>query len=247
MMNLRTLSDRNEIVDLVSLYNKASFYCDVEGYAKTFTPDGRYINANLGWVGFGGREAADAIAAEYRDGTGLQHLCLDFLIDFVDEDVAHLRHHMLLFQREGPDNPNQVWATGFYYRTVVRTADGWRFSEIVSFVDRTMAEDLVTNLRGLVLARPEIMGPLSSLLAVREEEVLSAIKSSRPLVGLADGRAGDQEVVDVVAHAFQGYAPASNPLPIGTARALATVLTHDQVTGAEVERRFRAAGWEGPE
>jgi hypothetical protein len=33
---------------------------------------------------------------------------------------------------------------------------------------------------------------------------------------------------------------------MGTARALAYVLTHDQVFGAEVEDNFRAAGWEGP-
>ena len=81
-MDLQTLSDRAEIIDLISAYNKASFYCDVKGYADTFTHDGRYINANHGWVGFGGAEASDAIAAEYRQRTGLQHLCLDYIIDF---------------------------------------------------------------------------------------------------------------------------------------------------------------------
>jgi len=55
-MNLQTLLDREEIIDLISTYNKASFYCDLKGYADTFTPDGRYINANHGWVGFGGAE-----------------------------------------------------------------------------------------------------------------------------------------------------------------------------------------------
>jgi hypothetical protein len=49
-MDLQTLSDRAEIIDLISAYNKASFYCDVKGYADTFTHDGRYINANHGWV-----------------------------------------------------------------------------------------------------------------------------------------------------------------------------------------------------
>ena len=138
-MNLQTLLDREEIIDLISTYNKASFYCDLKGYADTFTPDGRYINANHGWVGFGGTEASDAIAAEYRSGTGLQHLCLDFLIDFIDKDKALVRHHMLMFQREGRSNPNQIWNTGFYYRTVVRSPHGWRFSEIISFVDRKRA------------------------------------------------------------------------------------------------------------
>ena len=49
-MNLQTLLDREEIIDLISTYNKASFYCDLKGYADTFTPDGRYINANHGWA-----------------------------------------------------------------------------------------------------------------------------------------------------------------------------------------------------
>ena len=38
-MNLQTLLDREEIIDLISTYNKASFYCDLKGYADTFTPE----------------------------------------------------------------------------------------------------------------------------------------------------------------------------------------------------------------
>jgi len=50
-MDLQTLSDRAEIIDLISAYNKASFYCDVKGYADTFTHDGRYQRKpRLGWV-----------------------------------------------------------------------------------------------------------------------------------------------------------------------------------------------------
>jgi hypothetical protein len=245
-MDLQTLSDREEIVELIALYNKASFYCDVDGYARTFTTEGRYINANHGWVGFGGREAGDAIAAEYRNRTGLQHLCLDYVIDFVDRDRALVRHHMLMFQREGAENPNQIWCTGYYYRTCVRTPDGWRFSEIVSFVDRRMSKELVTNLRGLVLARPVLLGALSKLLRVDGAEILEAVKANRALASLRAGEVTDASVIDCVARAFQSCAPASNPLPMGTARALAYVLTHDQVVGADVEDSFRLAGWEGP-
>lgn len=245
-MDIQTLSDHTEIIDLIARYNKASFYCDLKGYAETFTEDGRYINANHGWVGFGGKEAADAIAAEYRHGTGLQHLCLDFVIDFINRDRALVRHHMLMYQREGAQNPNQIWSTGFYYRTVVRTAQGWRFSEIVSFVDRKMSEELVTNLRGIVLSRPAILDPLSNLLRVEDAEILRAVKAGKALAGLGGKEVSDSDVVDCVAAAFQQLAPASNPLPIGTARALGHVLTHDQVYGAEVENNFRAAGWDGP-
>ena len=245
-MDLQTLSDRAEIVDLISKYNKASFYCDVKGYADTFTSDGRYINANHGWVGFGGAEASDAIAAEYRDGTGLQHLCLDYLIDFVSCDKALVRHHMLMFQREGAHNPNQIWNTGYYYRTVVRTPDGWRFSEIISFVDRKMGDELVTNLRGLVLSRPVVLNALSQLLKASGEEIVGAVKAMKPLASLREGDVSESDVISTMAAAFQKCATTSNPLPSGTARALAYVLTHEQVYGHKVENNFRAAGWEGP-
>jgi hypothetical protein len=244
-MDLQTLSDRAEIIDLISAYNKASFYGDVKGYAATFTHDGRYINANHGWVGFGGAEASDAIAAEYRQRTGLQHLCLDYIIDFAASDRALVRHHMLMFQREGPHTPNQISNTGFYYRTIVRTPDGWRFSEIISFVDRKMSDELVTNLRSLVFSRPTILNALSTLLEVDGSSVLNAVKSGTALVSLS-GEVSETDVINTVAAAFQRCAPASNPLPSGTARALAYVLTHDQVFGADVEDNFRAAGWNGP-
>jgi hypothetical protein len=244
-MDVQSLSDRAEIIELVAEYNRASFDCDVDAYAKTFTHDGRYLNANLGWVGFGGPAAADAIAAEYHDGTGLQHLCLDFMIKFVDPDRAHLRHHMFLFQREGPENPNQVWSTGFYYRTVVRADVGWRFAEVVSFVDRRMDDSLVRNLRGIVFARQEILDPLVNLLSLSGAEILEAVKAGAAVVGLGGKRAPASAVVSTVADVFQRYAPDSNPLPRGTATALATVLTHDQVDGYQTERRFRAAGWQG--
>jgi hypothetical protein len=244
-MDVQTLSDRTEIIELVSEYNRASFYCDVDAYAATFSEDGRYLNANLGWVGFGGASAADAIAAEYHHGTGLQHLCLDFKVEFVDPDRAHLRHHMFLFQREGPENPNQVWSTGFYYRRVVRTGDGWRFAEIVSFVDRRMEDSLVRNLRGIVFSRREIAEPLEKLLGRSKPDILEAVKAGTPVIGLCGDNVAASAVVDAIADVFQAYAPESNPLPRGTATALATVLTHDQVDGYMTERRFREAGWAG--
>jgi SnoaL-like domain len=244
-MDVQSLSDRAEIIELVAEYNRASFYCDVDAYANTFSHDGRYLNANLGWIGFGGGAAADAIAAEYHDGTGLQHLCLDFMIEFVGSDRAHLRHHMFLFQREGPENPNQVWSTGFYYRTVVRTDAGWRFAEVVSFVDRRMDDSLVCNLRGIIFSRKEILDPLVALLGLSGAEILGAVKSGTAVAGLGGTRAPASAVVDTVAAVLQRYAPDSNPLPRGTATALATVLTHEQVDGYQTERRFRAAGWQG--
>ena len=108
-----------------------------------------------------------------------------------------------------------------------------------------MSDELVTNLRGLVLRRPTVLNALSTLLKVDGAVVLNAVKSGKALVSLS-GEVSEAEVIDAVAAAFEQCAPASNPLPRGTARALAYVLTHDQVYGAEVENAFRAAGWNGP-
>jgi hypothetical protein len=109
-----------------------------------------------------------------------------------------------------------------------------------------MSDDLVVNLRGLVLARPQILGALVELLGVDGTEILDAVKVGTALATLGNGEISEANVVDGIAVAFQQCAPVSNPLPLGTARALAHVLSHDQVYGSEVELRFREAGWDGP-
>jgi hypothetical protein len=245
-LDAQILHHRDEIVELVSEYNRAAFYCDVEAYASTFANDGRYINANLGWFGFGGAQAAQSVAAEYQDGAGLQHLGLDYIITFPSPDRAHVRHHMFLYHRESAQHLNEIWATGVYYRTLVRTTAGWRFSEVISFVDRRMDASLVNQLRGIVLTRQEILDALVAVLGVDGPQIVEAIKAGASLTGLGAPGTSEAAVVAAVARALQSYAPASNPLAMGTATALATVLTRDQVHGYQTERRFREAGWQGP-
>jgi hypothetical protein len=109
-----------------------------------------------------------------------------------------------------------------------------------------MSDELVTNLRGLVLARPVVLNALSQLLQVSGAVILERVKTGEALASLRSGSVSESDVIETVAKAFQACAPRTNPLPMGTARALAYVLTHDQVFGAEVEDNFRAAGWEGP-
>jgi hypothetical protein len=128
---------------------------------------------------------------------------------------------------------------------VVRTDVGWRFAEVVSFVDRRMDDSLVCNLRGIVFSRNEILDPLVDLLGLSGAEILEAVKQGSAVAGLGGDDAPASAVVDTIADVFQRYAPESNPLPRGTATALATVLTHDQVDGYQTERRFREAGWKG--
>jgi hypothetical protein len=153
---------------------------------------------------------------------------------------------MFLYHRESARYPNEIWATGVYYRTLARTTEGWRFSEVISFVDRRMETSLVNQLRGIVLTREEILDALVAVLAVEGPQIVEAINDGRTLSELGAPRVSNADVVTAVAGALQSYAPASNPLAIGTAKALATVLTHDQVDGHLTERRFREAGWQGP-
>jgi hypothetical protein len=75
-----------------------------------------------------------------------------------------------------------------------------------------MSEELVTNLRGLVLARPVILDALSKLLRVDGAEILAAVKAIRPLASLRPSEVSDAAIIDCVSRAFQTCAPASNPL-----------------------------------
>ena len=72
------------------------------------------------------------------------------------------------------------------------------------------------------------------------------MKAGKALTSPVDGGVSESDVTECVALAFQQHVPTTNPLPSGTARVLAHVLTHDQVYGSQVERNFREAGWDGP-
>jgi hypothetical protein len=243
---LRRLADRAEIIELVARYNKAYFEFDAEAYGGTATVDGRYLQANTGWCAFGREEIASAIQA-IPAGGGHQHLCGDHIVRFDGPDRAVIGFNMFIYVRESTEGPNGLWASGYYYNTALRTAEGWRFSEILSFIDRRPDDYVLANLRATVFARPHLSDLVTGLLGVSNDAVRDHVLACRPLADLAATNGIDDDaLVDQLATALQASSGETNPLPRGAATAIAHVLTHDQVLGVEVEDNFRRHGWNGP-
>jgi SnoaL-like domain len=245
-VELQRLQDRAEIIELIARYNKAYFDFDAAAYGGTAAPDGRYLQANTGWCAFGRDEIASAMAA-IPAGGGHQHLCGDHIVTFDGDDRAIAGYNMFIYMRESSEGPNALLASGYYYSTVVRTVEGWRFSELLSFIDRKTDDYVVTNLRALVFSRPPLSAAVTDVLATTAGQIQEYIQSGRPLAALAEQQGVSEDaLVDTLAIALEKSAPGTNPLPRGTARAVAHVLTHDQVQGLDVEATFRKAGWAGP-
>jgi hypothetical protein len=243
---LRRLQDRMDIIELAAEYCRAFFYFDAEAYAGTATPDGRYLNTNQGWVAFG-REEMSAGLEGIPAGGGYQHLTTDHIVSFDGDDRAVARYNMIIYKRESPEGRNVWWGSGYYYATVVRTDEGWRFSEIISFIDQRSDDYVQSSLRGIVFARPAIAGAMTGLLGISEADLAAHIQACRPLVELAAKKGvSDEDVVETLATVLQESAHDTNPLPRSSARAVAHILTHEEVYGVDVEANFRRAGWAGP-
>jgi hypothetical protein len=245
--DVRRLGDRLDIIELFAEYCRAFFYFDAVAYAGTAMEDGRYMNANQGWVAFGRTEMSAGLEG-IPAGGGYQHLTTDHIIAFDSDDRAVARCNMVIYKRESAEGPNAWWGSGYYYGTVVRTDEGWRFSEIVSFLDQRSDDYVQSSLRGIVFARPRIAAAMTGLLGVGEDELAAHIQACRPVVALAAAKGvSEDDVVDALATALQESAFETNPLPRSSARAMAHILTHDEVHGVDVEANFRRAGWTGPE
>jgi hypothetical protein len=243
---VQRLQDRAEIVELTARYCRAFFEHDAAAYAATCAPDGRYMNSNQGWVAFGRDEIAAGVGGIDADG-GYQHVTTDHIIEFDGDDRAVVRYNMFIYRLESPGGPNHIWGSGYYYATVVRTDDGWRFSEIVSFIDKRSDAYVQASLRGIVFARPALSAAMSAALGVTPDELAEHVAACRPVVALAAAKGvSEADVVGALATALEESAADTNPLPRGSALAVAHVLTHDEVYGVDVEANFRRAGWAGP-
>ena len=243
---VQRLQDRAEIIELVAQYCRAFFEHDAEAYAATSTLDGRYLNANQGWVAFGREEMAAGVGG-IDAGGGYQHVTTDHIVAFDGDDHAATRYNMFIYRRESTIGPNEIWGSGYYFADVVRTNEGWRFSEIVSFIDKRSDDYVQASLRGIVFARPRLSQAMTATLGVPQATLAEHIAACKPIVALAATRGiGEQAVVDALATALQESAPSTNPLPRGSALAVAHVLTHDEAYGVDVEANFRRAGWQGP-
>ncbi len=130
------LADRAQISELLSRYcsmvDDKRISADI--VAATFTPDGRYVLPN--GVAVVGPEAITAQKIKsFSRFRGTHHVTSDHIIEF-DGDTARLRANMIAMHLWSADvsDPMSLQshfvAGGVFEAIVVRTTDGWRFSEL---------------------------------------------------------------------------------------------------------------------
>ena len=128
LATVQRLVDKEAIATV--LYNYANFLDlnDTKSLTSLFTPDC--------YIAYGQDHGADGIEA-YRETlesekfgvgaffAGTSHHVSNVVIDFVDDDTAHVRSVLYAWHKYNRDRPDGV-LMGQYHDTVVRTSDGWK-------------------------------------------------------------------------------------------------------------------------
>ena len=131
-----TLADRAQISELLSRYCSAvdDKQISVDLIKATFTSDGRYVLPND--AAFVGPEAIAAHKIKaFSRFRATHHVTSDHIID-IDGDTARLRANMTAMhlwsdeERDPMSLQSHFVAGGVFEAVAVRTADGWRFSEL---------------------------------------------------------------------------------------------------------------------
>ena len=132
----------NELVDHAQICGLLSRYCaavddkhiDAAIAAATFTSEGRYVAPN--GASISGPEAiANAQAKVFARFRGTHHITTDHIVD-LDGDTARLRAnmtamHVWLSEESDPKSSEiHFLAGGVFEAVAVRTAGGWRLSEL---------------------------------------------------------------------------------------------------------------------
>jgi 3-phenylpropionate/cinnamic acid dioxygenase small subunit len=128
-----TYPDRESIRELTARYNLAADSRDLDGYADCFTEDGAF--EIVGLARLEGQEPLKAMIGALDFPT--LHVSADAVID-VDGDTATQRCAFMLFARKPEANDLVVLTTARYTDRLVRTAQGWRFTERVAHPDNDL-------------------------------------------------------------------------------------------------------------
>ncbi len=137
-----TAIDTTELADRMQISELLSRFCSViddkrisvETMAATFTPDGRFVAPNGAAIVGPETIAADRIKS-FNRFRATHHVTSDHIIDF-DGDTARLRANMTAMhlwsdEESDPRSLQTHFVAGGVFEVVaVRTADGWRFSEL---------------------------------------------------------------------------------------------------------------------
>ena len=119
---VQRLLDLEEIRLLVAKYNFAFDTRDERSYLECWTEDG-FVERRNSKPSCRGHAQLAALARDFP--VNGRHLTTDVLIE-LDGDHATMRNYMLYLDM-GP--PCEVSMFGVYHDKLVRTAEGWKFSE----------------------------------------------------------------------------------------------------------------------
>ena len=126
-MDSQTLSDRMEIVDLLTRYATAVDRRDWDLYRSVFTPDARIDYTSVGGTAGPVGEVCDWLAETLVMFESTQHMIANVEVELDGDDAAVTA--MVFNPMKLPDG--SVWSTGgWYHHKLVRTPDGWRSREL---------------------------------------------------------------------------------------------------------------------
>jgi hypothetical protein len=124
--------DYQEIQQLYARYNVAIDTGDAEAYAATFTPEGIFNN-------FSGHDALVGFIKAWRErlnGANRRHWNTNLLITGDGKNATGSVYLMLL---DISTKPVSVAAVATYSDTLVKTANGWRFTKRTTHADNPTA------------------------------------------------------------------------------------------------------------
>ncbi|MGE0386614.1 MAG: nuclear transport factor 2 family protein [Gammaproteobacteria bacterium] len=128
-----TADDHVEIQNLYARYSRCVDFGDAEGYAATFTADGSF-DSSLGNLRGHASLAQFVRDALVRRGTTTRHLPYNIEIEAAPGG-ARGRAYFVLVRAAAGDKPPAVLVTGQYSDALVKTAEGWRFSQRTATID----------------------------------------------------------------------------------------------------------------
>jgi hypothetical protein len=132
MLELRELSDRIEIGDLLTRYTRSIDTRDWDGLDAVFTPDARIDYTATGGIAGTYPEVKAWLAKMLPIFGRTQHVVAQSDVRLEGDTAAVAAYFLNPMVLEQTDGPELLWEFGgYYHHRLVRTPDGWRSRELV--------------------------------------------------------------------------------------------------------------------
>lgn len=129
---LRRISDRLAVEDLLFRYSRAIDTRNFDLLDEVFTPDGVADYTSSGGIRGTLAEVKEWLGAALGVFTVVQHLITNVAVDFAGDEARSTCYMInpLGYPAEG-DKTEMIFCGGLYHDQLVRTAEGWRIRERV--------------------------------------------------------------------------------------------------------------------